>query len=60
LRKKLKKVAEKYSCLQGILAPLGKVVVAYSGGVDSTFLLKAAVDCCRGQGEALVSKAGTD
>ena len=30
--------------LQKILKDLGQVVVAYSGGVDSTFLLKAAVD----------------
>jgi uncharacterized protein len=35
---------EKYNSLQDILKGLGKVVVAYSGGVDSTFLLKAAVD----------------
>ena len=35
---------EKYNSFQEILKKLGKVVVAYSGGVDSTFLLKAAVD----------------
>lgn len=35
---------EKYHSLQEILRNLGRVVVAYSGGVDSTFLLKAAVD----------------
>lgn len=35
---------ERYSLLQDILNKLGKVVVAYSGGVDSTFLLKAAVE----------------
>jgi uncharacterized protein len=35
---------EKYNSLQQILKELSKVVVAYSGGVDSTFLLKAAVD----------------
>jgi uncharacterized protein len=35
---------EKYNSLQEILKKLGKVIVAYSGGVDSTFLLKAAVD----------------
>jgi pyridinium-3,5-biscarboxylic acid mononucleotide sulfurtransferase len=34
----------KYNLLQHVLGQLGKVVVAYSGGVDSTFLLKAAVD----------------
>ena len=35
---------DKYNLLQQILKNLHKVVVAYSGGVDSTFLLKAAVD----------------
>jgi len=35
---------KKYSSLQETLKGLGRVVVAYSGGVDSTFLLKAAVD----------------
>jgi len=35
---------EKYNSLQQILRGLGRVVVAYSGGVDSTYLLKAAVD----------------
>ncbi|MFC1794308.1 ATP-dependent sacrificial sulfur transferase LarE [Planctomycetota bacterium] len=34
----------KYQKLQDVLKDLGKVVVAYSGGVDSTYLLKAAVD----------------
>jgi uncharacterized protein len=35
---------QKYDLLQQILRGLGKIVVAYSGGVDSTFLLKSAVD----------------
>ncbi len=35
---------EKYNSLQKSLKDMGKVVVAYSGGVDSTYLLKAAVD----------------
>jgi uncharacterized protein len=35
---------QKYNLLQKILTDLGRVVVAYSGGVDSSFLLKAAVD----------------
>jgi len=35
---------EKYSSLQEGLKGLRKVIVAYSGGVDSTFLLKAAVE----------------
>jgi len=37
-------VDEKYGSLQEILRSLRKVVVAYSGGVDSTFLLRAAVE----------------
>jgi len=35
---------DKHKSLQQILRDLGKVVVAYSGGVDSTFLLSSAVD----------------
>ena len=34
----------KYILLQQILKGLRKVLIAYSGGVDSTFLLKVAVD----------------
>ena len=35
---------QKYNSLHQILKDLGKVVIAYSGGVDSTFLLKTALD----------------
>jgi uncharacterized protein len=35
---------KKYSHLQEILQSMGKVLVAFSGGVDSTLLLKAAKD----------------
>ncbi|MCD4831180.1 MAG: ATP-dependent sacrificial sulfur transferase LarE [Anaerohalosphaeraceae bacterium] len=35
---------KKYKSLEKILHQLGKIVIAYSGGVDSTFLLKAAVN----------------
>jgi uncharacterized protein len=37
-------IQDKYNSLQKILKELGRVVIAYSGGVDSTFLLKTAVD----------------
>ncbi len=35
---------DKYNSLKKTLESFGKVAIAYSGGVDSTFLLKAAVD----------------
>lgn len=37
-------IEEKYTHLKTILSDLGKVLVAFSGGVDSTFLLKVACD----------------
>lgn len=37
-------VEQKYSRLQEILRAFERVIVAYSGGVDSAFLLKAAVE----------------
>ncbi len=37
-------IEEKFGRLKGILESMGKVVVAFSGGVDSTLLLKVAQD----------------
>jgi len=38
----MSRLAEKMAALQGILAAAGKVAVAFSGGVDSAFLLSVA------------------
>ena len=37
-------IDEKYELLKSKLRDMGKVVIAYSGGVDSNFLLKVASD----------------
>jgi uncharacterized protein len=37
-------IDEKYDLLRQIIGKLGRIVAAYSGGVDSTFLLKVSVD----------------
>ena len=37
-------VHKKYEKLKGVIRPLERVVVAFSGGVDSTLLLKVCVD----------------
>lgn len=35
---------EKYEKLTGLIKELGRVIIAYSGGIDSTFLLAAATE----------------
>jgi uncharacterized protein len=44
LRDSVEELDGRYQRLQQILKRYGKVIVAYSGGVDSAFLLKAAVE----------------
>src|SRR3990172_11069375 len=47
---------EKYERLKDIFKSMGKVVVAYSGGVDSTLLLRVAKDAL-GRGNVLAVTA---
>jgi pyridinium-3,5-biscarboxylic acid mononucleotide sulfurtransferase len=52
-------LTEKYKNLQSILREMESVVVAFSGGVDSTFLLKAAVETL-GAGHVLAVTADSE
>jgi uncharacterized protein len=50
---------EKYDRLQAILRELGSVVIGYSGGVDSTLLLKVAADVIGAGALAVIGKSET-
>ena len=49
----------KYIHLRTILSDLGSVVIGYSGGIDSTLLLKVAVDILGNNALAVIGKSET-
>jgi len=49
----------KYDRLQKIIAEMGSVVIGYSGGVDSTLLLKVATDVLGSNALAVIGKSET-
>ena len=49
----------KYERLQGILRELGSVVIGYSGGVDSTLLVRVAVDVLGNNALAVIGRSAT-
>ena len=54
-----KEVQAKYKRLKGIIKEMGSVLVAFSGGVDSSFLLKTAHEVLRDEVFAVIASSET-
>ena len=54
-----KETLSKYERLKNILGQMGKVLVAFSGGVDSSFLLKVAIDVLGNNVLAVIASSET-
>ena len=53
------KIGEKLTHLKALLKEMGEVTVAYSGGVDSTFLLKVATDVLKDKAMGVLAVSPT-
>ncbi|MCK5465847.1 MAG: hypothetical protein KAI95_22615, partial [Bacteroidales bacterium] len=53
------KTGEKLTHLKALLKEMGEVTVAYSGGVDSTFLLKVATDTLKDKAMGVLAVSPT-
>ncbi len=52
-------LVEAYIGLQGILRKIGRIAIAFSGGIDSSLLLRAAVDVLKDSVIAITAKSET-
>lgn len=52
-------IESRYNKLKAILKDMGEIMVAFSGGVDSTFLIKVAYDILKDRAVAITARSST-